>query len=221
MPKISPTARRALVEERKAQILTAAAKCFAAKGYERATIAEIAKEAGIAEGSIYNYFKNKGDLLISLPRQAIQPPIQFISAMTAPSSPEEMLTNMVRTMLGTLKKNSHIFRILLSALPSMTKQMKEQYLQQVILYAIGMVEIYFEKQIQQGTFRSDLNSAILARAFIGMFFPTVLLPEILQIEAAKTIDDEEAISTCVRIFLHGVMAEQPPKPKPRGNVPIE
>ena len=220
MPKISPTARRALVEERKTQILAAAAKVFAAKGYERATIAEIAKEAGIAEGSIYNYFKNKGDLLISLPRQAIQPPIQFISAMTAPSSPEEMLTNMVRTMLATLKKNSHIFRILLSALPSMTKQMKEQYLQQVILYAIGMVEIYFEKQIQQGTFRSDLNSAILARAFIGMFFPTVLLPEILQIEAAKVIDDEEAISTCVQIFLHGVMVKQS-KPKPRGKVPIE
>ncbi|HEY6041227.1 MAG TPA: TetR family transcriptional regulator, partial [Anaerolineae bacterium] len=45
MPKISPAAQRARIEERKVQILNAAAQVFAEKGFERATIAAIARQA--------------------------------------------------------------------------------------------------------------------------------------------------------------------------------
>ncbi|MGB8645249.1 MAG: helix-turn-helix domain-containing protein [Anaerolineae bacterium] len=44
------------MEQRRNQILTAARAVFARKGFERATIADIAREAVMAEGSIYNYF---------------------------------------------------------------------------------------------------------------------------------------------------------------------
>jgi AcrR family transcriptional regulator len=80
MPRISASAKRALIEERKKQILDAAAHVFAEKGFEGATISDIARAAGIAEGSIYNYFKNKHDLLVSLPRQMIEPTIVNVSA---------------------------------------------------------------------------------------------------------------------------------------------
>jgi len=48
-----------LIEERRNQILDAAARLFARKRYRGATIREIAREAGAAEGSIYNYFDSK------------------------------------------------------------------------------------------------------------------------------------------------------------------
>ncbi len=208
MPKMSTPARRALVQERKAQILAAAAKVFAAKGYERATIADIAKQARVAEGSIYNYFKNKGDLLISLPHHVMQSPIESMSALADEKPPEEMLLTMARTMTGTMKENAHIFRILLSAFPNMTKEMREQYLNQVVLYAVGMVEAYFEKQVRRGVFRRNLDPAILALAFVGMFFPTVLIREIFQVETLPPIDYEKIISTSVRVFLQGVLSER-------------
>ncbi len=205
MPRMSASARQALVAERESQILAAAAQVFAAKGYERATIADIAKKAGVAEGSIYNYFKNKGDLLVSLPTSVVRPPIESLSALTADRSPEEALTTIARTMTTAIRDNAHIFRILLSALPSMTKKMREQYLHQVVLFASGMIQTYFEEQIKRGVFRADLPPATLALGFVGMFFPTVLIQEVMQVEIPTPQDYEQVIHTCVRVFMRGCM----------------
>ena len=51
---------------KKNTILNAATKIFAEKGYQYATIAEVAKEAGVSTGLVYSYFKNKLDLLLSV-----------------------------------------------------------------------------------------------------------------------------------------------------------
>src|SRR5215831_6325877 len=80
MPRLTLHARRALVAERQDQILDAAARVFAEKGFERATIHDVAQTAGVAEGSIYNYFKNKQDLLVHLPRHFIGPALQTFQA---------------------------------------------------------------------------------------------------------------------------------------------
>ncbi len=212
MPKISPSTRRALTEQRKAQILTAAAKVFAAKGFERATIAGIARAAGAAEGSIYNYFKNKGDLLVSIPRQIVEPAVESISGQmfataAAPLTPEEALTTVARTMLATVKQNAHIFRILIASIPSMKQATREKYLNQVVMYATGRLETYFREQIRQGVFRSDLNVRIAARTFIGMFFPFVMLQDVLQVEGPEQFDYEKIIPACVQLFLHGAVVE--------------
>jgi TetR/AcrR family fatty acid metabolism transcriptional regulator len=53
--------------ERKKRILTSATKIIGEKGFQNATIAEIAKEAGIGDATIYEYFKNKEDLLLAIP----------------------------------------------------------------------------------------------------------------------------------------------------------
>ena len=53
--------------DRKKKILTSATKIIGEKGFQNATIAEIAKEAGIGDATIYEYFKNKEDLLLAIP----------------------------------------------------------------------------------------------------------------------------------------------------------
>ncbi len=53
--------------DRRTQILNSAIKIFGEKGFQNATIAEIAKEAGIGDATIYEYFKNKEDLLLTIP----------------------------------------------------------------------------------------------------------------------------------------------------------
>src|SRR6266487_4053523 len=55
-----------LIAARRNQILDAATKVFAEKGFHRSTIKDIAKVAGIADGTIYNYFENKTALLMGL-----------------------------------------------------------------------------------------------------------------------------------------------------------
>ena len=58
--------QQALIAARKKQILDAAAAVFAEKGFHPTTIRDIAKHAGIADGTIYNYFENKSMLLIGI-----------------------------------------------------------------------------------------------------------------------------------------------------------
>lgn len=212
MPKISVSARRALAAARRQQILDAAIHVFAEKGFDRATIADIARVAGIAEGSIYNYFKNKGDLLVSIPRRALQLPIQAIHTQirdAAPDDlppPEEMLTLVARAMITAVCQNKHIFRILISAIPAMSQATRDKYMRHVVLYVLQTLETYFRAQIRRGVFRQDLNPATLSRAFVGMFFPFVMLSEVLNIESSPRWDYDQLIAEIVPLFLRGALA---------------
>lgn len=199
--------------ERKKQILDAATKVFAAKGFDRATIADIARAAGVAEGSIYNYFKNKSDLLISIPRQAIQPPVESVveqmrAASAAPIPPELMLPIAAKNMAAVFQQNGHIFRILFSALPTMSPSAREQYLNRVIFYVWDILETYFRELIEQGILRRELNPTILTRAFVGMFIPFLLLEQILGLKSSTEFDFDRIVAENVAIFLRGALAEQ-------------
>jgi len=55
-----------LIAARRNQILDAATKVFAGKGFHATTIKDIAREAGIADGTIYNYFENKTALMLGI-----------------------------------------------------------------------------------------------------------------------------------------------------------
>src|SRR6266850_2749509 len=59
-------ARDSRANDKRARILDAAIKVFAERGFHTATVAEIARAAGVADGTIYLYFKSKDDLLLRL-----------------------------------------------------------------------------------------------------------------------------------------------------------
>jgi TetR/AcrR family transcriptional regulator, fatty acid metabolism regulator protein len=67
--KAEPSTRRERVEEKERAILSAARAVFVKHGFERARMAEIARRAGVAEGTIYIYYKTKNDLLQAVVRQ--------------------------------------------------------------------------------------------------------------------------------------------------------
>lgn len=62
-------AQQKRTEARKEQILTAAEKVFAEKGFHQATVSEVAKEAGLSDATIYEYFSTKEELLFSIPME--------------------------------------------------------------------------------------------------------------------------------------------------------
>jgi TetR/AcrR family fatty acid metabolism transcriptional regulator len=213
MPRISPTALRALTEERRKQILDAAAKVFGRKGYDRATIADIAGEARVAEGSIYNYFKNKEDLLISLPRSIAEPAIRTIGMhmdrleIDESVSPEIVLSAMAREIFTIFRRNAHIFRLLITVLPRLKPAAKQKYMSYVVIQMSNALETYFRTLVERGMFREDLDTRIAVRNFIGMIIPTIVLREVLQVEDDREWSYDDFIATAVPLFLHGVMAE--------------
>ncbi len=212
MPRLKNAARQARVEERQAQILSAAARVFARKGYERATIADIAKEAHVAEGSIYNYFKNKADLLVHIPRQLLGPTIEGLREVTARTAggplppPEEMLPAMGRAVAAAIRENAYILRIILTALPNLKPAARREYVELVVSYAANALEAYFRGQHRRGVLRADLDPAIAARQFIGMLFPFLMFQEILLVEDRTAFDMEQVIAQAVETFLCGALA---------------
>ena len=71
--------------DRRAHILDAAVTVFAKRGFDRARVSDIARSAGVADGTIYLYFKNKDDLLIRLFEERINPVISVLDERVAAS----------------------------------------------------------------------------------------------------------------------------------------
>src|SRR2546425_2508463 len=104
--------RRAQAEERREQIIDAAAKLFAEKGYDGASIRDIAREAGITEGLIYHYFESKDQLTEAVWKErSWRAQLERILSEADGKTLEQVLKEMVRDFLGTLRENGPMVRM--------------------------------------------------------------------------------------------------------------
>ena len=104
-----------LASARRTQILEAAGQVFASQGFHPSTIKDVARAAGVAEGTIYNYFENKGALLLGLFDLMSQ---RARAALTPAALPSD-LRGLVRLYLsGPLQAlsadNAQLFRVVVS-----------------------------------------------------------------------------------------------------------
>ncbi len=104
------------IAARRNQILEAAASVFAAKGFHPTTIKDIAKEAGIADGTIYNYFENKTALLLGiLDRMRTSVQADFDPAQLSQLDLRTFLHAYFRHPLMALRANNFdLFRVVIS-----------------------------------------------------------------------------------------------------------
>ena len=222
MPRLSKQARRELVHERRTQILSAAARVFAEKGFERATIRSIARAAGVSEGSIYIYFKNKQDLLIHLPRQFIQAPFDALQAAQANGAapPPEILLNFVaRNVIEVATQNRALLRVLFSSLPTMDAGMRAEYWGDTPALVLGALEGYLREQQAAGVFRADLDPAVAARILPGVMLFFVLIQEILLPAETPRLPYDRIVPQVIQTFLHGVLAHPETQTPPEGTSP--
>ena len=77
--------------DKRKRILQAAVRAFSEKGYAKATIAEIARRAGVAEGTVYEYFKNKEDILLSIPEEHFREHIEQLKQTFSSNNPKKKL----------------------------------------------------------------------------------------------------------------------------------
>src|SRR2546430_7033936 len=113
---------------KRSRILDAAVRVFAEKGFYGARVAEIAREAGVADGTIYLYFKSKDDLLISLFEDRMENVNQNLrdAIAAAPADdPIAKLRSAIRLHLVLVEKNQHLAEVLTVELRQSAKFMKE------------------------------------------------------------------------------------------------
>jgi AcrR family transcriptional regulator len=157
--------RQRLKEARAAQILDAAARVFAKKGYQRATTREIAAEAGVAEGTIYNYFKSKRHLLIAMASRLATESLEQIRALPPVEDEGEYVAAIVTSRFELFLENIDLARALMLEM-LVSDDLRQDYMKEVLSPAISFLGEYIRSRTEAGTFRK-VKPEIVARAIIG------------------------------------------------------
>jgi TetR/AcrR family fatty acid metabolism transcriptional regulator len=111
--------------EKRERILSAAERVFARRGFFAARVSEIAKDAGVADGTIYLYFKSKDELLISLFEARMKQVNAALRAAIADAPPAEQLGAFIRAYLRLVHEEPGAAEVLTIELRQSSKFMKE------------------------------------------------------------------------------------------------
>ena len=153
--------------------MNAAITSFAQHGYHQATIADVAREAGVAAGTIYLYFKNKDDLLISIFEEKVQRFItEFQSQLSQEESAEIKLRKLVHLHLFEMQDHPDLAAVFQLELRQ-SRHFMSAYPKADLKGYFDLIGMIIEEGQQQGLFRKDLYLSAVKKAFFGAMDETV------------------------------------------------
>lgn len=184
------------------KIILAATKVFAKKGFFNARISDIAKEAKVADGTIYLYFNNKFDILISVLEEEIGKIIEQIEkAIERETDPEKMLTIFINKHLTAMKQNKNLAEVIHIELRQSDRLIKE-YRNTSFRQYIDVISRIIEQGQEQGVYRPDIVPDIAKRVFFGA------LDEVTRIWTTPEkvhYSVEETSEQIIALFLRGML----------------
>ncbi len=188
--------------DKHSKIIQSATKVFAKKGFFNARISDIAKEAKVADGTIYLYFNNKFDILISVFEEEIGGLIEQVTkSLALEPDPRKQLRIFATKHLTMMKKNKNLAEVIQIELRQSTKLIKD-YRNNKFSEYIDIISTIIKNGQAQNIYRADIKPGIAKRAFFGA------LDEIsrvwsLSLDTEYTVD--ETINQIMDIFLTGVL----------------
>jgi AcrR family transcriptional regulator len=198
--------RRGTEAERMEALVRAATKIFLKEGYGLASIDKIATEAGISTRTIYERFKNKGELLSAVISRLIDRDMQSIAEVGELDlmEPEQALTLIGRTVASRLAdpESAALYRIVATEsqrFPELTAKVRAGGKAHLDVVLAG----YLRRQMQRGVFLPD-DPARAAALFTHMI--TAELQECLLFKSQESIgalDQRDHVARVVRLFLFG------------------
>ncbi len=160
------SAKTVVIDKREA-ILRAATKVFAVKGYFNSKVSDIAGEAGIADGTVYLYFKSKEEVLHSIFDRAMS---EFIEEgkreISGIASPEQRIRKIAQLHLEKLGSDRDMAIVFQVELRGSTKFMQEFSAAGFSDY-LDIIRQTIEDGQQAGTLRSDIKPIICAKKLYG------------------------------------------------------
>ena len=149
------------------RIIKAATKIFAKKGFYKAKISEIAKEAGVADGTIYIYFRSKDDILISLFSEQMKIVLDnMMSKISEKDSPAKKLEQFALAHLQLIEQNKSMAEIIQVEVRQSSKFMKEYKNEEFTQY-LNLIDSIIREGQEGGVFNKDVIPGVAKRAFFG------------------------------------------------------
>ena len=188
--------------DKHAKIIRAATKVFAKKGFFNARISDIAKEAKVADGTIYLYFNNKFDILVSVFEQEIGRLVEQTSALLEKEDdPRKMLEIFITKHLTEMKKNKNLAEVIQIELRQTNKLVKDYRNNKYSIY-VDILSSIIKKGQEQKIFRDDILPGIAKRAIFGALDE---IARIWNINLESNYSVEETAKQVTDIFQLGIL----------------
>ncbi|HEX3772706.1 MAG TPA: TetR/AcrR family transcriptional regulator [Polyangiaceae bacterium] len=155
------------VGDKRERILAAAVRVFARKGFHATRVSEVAKAAGVADGTIYLYFESKEHLLVSLFEDRVERLLAYLeSELPRASSASHRLQRIVEMQLGLLEGERDLAEVVTVILRQSTKLLREYAAPKFNAYLDVIARVIAEGQAA-GELRDDVSPHLAARALFG------------------------------------------------------
>ena len=207
MTRPKPRARRLSAKERREQILDAAARIFARKGFDGTTTKELARSCGVSESALYKHFRSKEDLF----REVLDERIgsfdfeSFLSGLSPELNLPQTLQVVARKILDVGFADPLIQKLLLAATLGGSPQAERLYLS----WRLPFVD-FLEKRIAEGIDRGEIRKVspqLTARAFVGLVNDCVLSCNLWDQFGYGDFDKEKLLGNNVPIFVKGLLRQ--------------
>ena|SRR5258708_6508422 len=201
MPDSDPIQSQ-LAAARRTQILAAAAQVFSEKGFHRATIRDVAQAAGIADGTIYNYFANKDAVLLGILDQLNETPERPGHFAQAASVGIEDWTRLyIKQRYAAIgSEGRQLFQVVLAEVLANPK-LREQYAREVVQPTYDLAEGFFHQWVAGGNLR-PVDPALALRVASAMLLG-VLVQQIIG-DPVLDAHQAELPELMADILLHGL-----------------
>jgi len=165
--------KKQLTRQRREQILDAALGVFSETGYDRASVPEIARRAGIAVGTIYNYFPSKKDILTALMEHHIIEPVQRFIDGARKQQDESILESILENRLRfSLTSSGKFIPIFLEV--QRDTELRERYRNDLLKPMLGRAEGLIRTLEKSGNFR-DIDPATVTRVITAVMIGMAVL----------------------------------------------
>jgi AcrR family transcriptional regulator len=153
-------------EAKRRQIMEAAVRAFARKGYHSCRVGEIAEEAGVAYGLVYHYFGSKEEVLEEIFRDTWTQMLARIREVAGSGEPAvEQVRKVTALLLRTWRRDPDLVRVLVREVTRSPEQLKRQI--DEIGHAYQALEEIVVNGQKSGEFRDDLDSKVAAIVWYG------------------------------------------------------
>jgi TetR/AcrR family fatty acid metabolism transcriptional regulator len=181
-------------------ILEAAVKVFARQGFYQSTIAQIAKEAGVSDGTIYLYFKNKDDILVHFfsyrTKQVFE---RFRAEVKIADNSLDKLRNLIRRHLTEFQRDRDM-AVVYQVETHQNSRLAESQIREMSMMYQDLVAEIVELGQQEGSIRKDLYVGLVKRFILGA------VDEVINtwLHSEKEYDLVSMAEPLVELFVKGI-----------------
>ena len=193
-------------EGKRERILEAAIKVFAAEGFYNAKVSQIAHEAGVADGTIYLYFKSKDDLLINLFEDRMERVnANLREALDTESTAVARLKRIVKLHLELVEQNRDMAEVISVELRQSSKFIREYSNPKFAEFLRTIAGAVVEGQ-RTGELRTGIDPYVFARALFGALDEIALAWLVKHPGSKASIELPRAAEQLADLFIDGLRA---------------